>query len=1443
MCWMMNAAAVFTSWLVWTTLSATILVGLIFLVRWTAGSWLTPKWRYGLWLLLLLKLLIPWNPESVISVFNLTPGSVRKTLSIAENPESFPTYDKPVSFAPERGEMPLVVVPDQSSERRVTASHTPLSNSPVPSFDENIARSPSSPSLSAAGRRRKWDWRAVVALTWLAGFLILGCKSIISSLLAAKRLVGLESTSDPELNEILDQARKLVGIERTVRIVETDMVRSPALAGLFHPVVLIPTGMLDHFSREEMTRMLVHELCHLKRRDLWTGALVGLATRIHWFNPFVHVGFRQMILDREIACDELAVAKLKNDDPRSYGGTLLKMLERLQKPEKEIKPVNLGSVSVLERSGHISQRIRTLAAEVKFVKLRVALSVAVLLTLAGATLTSARTRNATVDGEGETRASYVALAKKSTPPETETTPSQSREIDVENGLDANGRKTNKEARKIENEHEFVKFKVIDKDTGKPVGGQLGVILYEIPRQVTKGKRGNMPKRGEATTEDKAGEVYPMTIGGFKCVKRVSTEKVKFYRVDEDDGAYFIPKRDLENIKSVSIDRVKSYCLDEKRPISVSDLDNMVVKLEKGATLGGTVIDEKEKPAVNAVVSLSLEVKRSPSLSYMDNVSGTVGVNGIYDLYEGLRPGRWNLSIRKGKDAYHCGDLVVDGRKPIRLNIKLSKRSGMLTGRFITEDGTGVKGEILLLSASKPVVGEDVVALKSKRYSDFVNGCSYAFATDDDGSFKIKDVPPGKFNLKFMGNGYAAYHQKGIPITVKRPIVNLGDITLPDAGQIRGTIKDQFGNPVANHQIYFKPQDTPFGWEGIYYNNFKTDENGQFHIKGLTEKFYLIQTRLPRLYNHMKKKKSEDKYLNASKVVLVNSENVEFTLRPARYKSLMGRVLNAKTNKPVASAKVKVIYANDIRFKYGRPSKTEIVADKDGRFTVPLKENASESYAFFKISAPGYIDLTSPSFTIKDSSTEERTFRMNEGGEVSGKVVDVKGSPVCNAFLQGIEAGDYSSTKHCTSADDGRFKFEGVPPGSFEIKIDYPEAKTVTIDVGETGKKDVVIVLGEDTGIKGRVLWENGKPVVKGNVQISPYPYVMTDSNGKFILKGVAKRNHYWISVSIGFPPRDLSCMSSSVASMETIFTKVFKLSKKEISGGDLILTIPESKRDATFKMVFLPEMKSRPLQYASMDANCPKGIHVSSVDRKMVNNAFAFSNLYPGKYGFSANILNNLSFQQNLNIHEGENESSVKCFGEISGFCVDTDGKRLEEAKIYLKGRGESLQGTSYQLSGSIPLVGNGEILLSSIPAGDYQIRIVPPDAAPVALAFTITDQQPKVTLGEIIIDKGIAVKGRALTEDGRPVPGAEVCVIAGAPFDGNEDFNHIRMASGRNTMTDKEGRFSINNVSKGENTLWIAKREGVNPLSSSFEYGPYAKHVKSTKEDLGDFVLSKQGR
>jgi Zn-dependent protease with chaperone function len=141
----------------------------------------------------------------------------------------------------------------------------------------------------------------------------------------------------------------------TIPVRLTDAAMSPAVCGLFRPVILLPRKLVGKLSREQLGTVLLHELIHLHRRDLWVNCVQTLLQIAAWWHPLLWLANARIRRVREEAVDE-AVACALRDDADAYPATLLEVAKlTFTRPL-----MTLGLVGILESKHALKQRIRRL---------------------------------------------------------------------------------------------------------------------------------------------------------------------------------------------------------------------------------------------------------------------------------------------------------------------------------------------------------------------------------------------------------------------------------------------------------------------------------------------------------------------------------------------------------------------------------------------------------------------------------------------------------------------------------------------------------------------------------------------------------------------------------------------------------------------------------------------------------------------------------------------------------------------------------------------------------------------------------------------------------------------------------------------------------------------------------------------------------------------------
>jgi len=366
-------------WVLRTSAQASVLICLILVVQAVLRRKLAPKWHYALWFLLIARLAMPWAPESGFSLFNLF--SFRQQSSATFLLDEIPT-------APAAA--PDVVV-------RVSES-------------QDYALAP------ATVTRRAWNWQRLrrvvlysgtVPMIWLIGALALAAYGLAESFLLSLKVRREPLLTDKRVLDLLEKCRREMGVRASPIIVQSPRVDSPSLFGLIRPRLMLPQGMVETLDSDHLRYVFLHELAHLKRRDLAVNWLTTLLQAVHWFNPLIWYAFYRVRADREVACDAHTLSRTNPGESKQYGQTIVHLLERFSQPRR--LPTAVG---ILEDKSQLKRRITMIAQFKKYPYRWSALAVALLAVLGCVALTDARKpSDETVESPASSATSAEELAE------------------------------------------------------------------------------------------------------------------------------------------------------------------------------------------------------------------------------------------------------------------------------------------------------------------------------------------------------------------------------------------------------------------------------------------------------------------------------------------------------------------------------------------------------------------------------------------------------------------------------------------------------------------------------------------------------------------------------------------------------------------------------------------------------------------------------------------------------------------------------------------------------------------------------------------------------------------------------------------------------------------------------------------------------------------------
>lgn len=157
---------------------------------------------------------------------------------------------------------------------------------------------------------------------WLAGVGVAGVLAVRGRLAARVAVRGLPAPA--WMQRTAAACAQRLGLRRCPALVIAPAVPGACVHGMLRPVIALPPGV----ARDELEPQLLHELAHVRRRDLWCDAALRALCVVFWFHPAAWLARSRLAQLRELCCDEAAVAAL---GPRAgaYRTTLLRAAARL----------------------------------------------------------------------------------------------------------------------------------------------------------------------------------------------------------------------------------------------------------------------------------------------------------------------------------------------------------------------------------------------------------------------------------------------------------------------------------------------------------------------------------------------------------------------------------------------------------------------------------------------------------------------------------------------------------------------------------------------------------------------------------------------------------------------------------------------------------------------------------------------------------------------------------------------------------------------------------------------------------------------------------------------------------------------------------------------------------------------------------------------------------
>ncbi len=301
--------------------SGSLLILALFLGKRFLKDKISRQWQYYIWLIVILRLLLPFGPEVNLlgKTYQAVDQAITQAAPLSQQQPTF--YASGNISAPADNQEPNS---KNNLSADLTAAH-PLQEIGVLLFNH-------------------------IWLIWLLVALGMLIRKITSYQGFTRYIhAGLVPVSDIELLDQLSIVTEQTGIKKPIELCLNPLISSPLLIGFFHPCIVLPSVDIP---KNDFQYIILHELTHYKRRDMFYKWLMQITLCLHWFNPLVHLMNREITKACEFSCDEAVLTKMGQENAQEYGKTLLDAMVAVGKYKE-----NLGAVTLSENKQLLKERL------------------------------------------------------------------------------------------------------------------------------------------------------------------------------------------------------------------------------------------------------------------------------------------------------------------------------------------------------------------------------------------------------------------------------------------------------------------------------------------------------------------------------------------------------------------------------------------------------------------------------------------------------------------------------------------------------------------------------------------------------------------------------------------------------------------------------------------------------------------------------------------------------------------------------------------------------------------------------------------------------------------------------------------------------------------------------------------------------------------------------
>ena len=304
----------------WIVSSSVLILAVVVLRRVLRGR-ISPRLQYAVWLIVLLRLLVPLNIGSAkVSVQNVVHEADTR---ISEQVVTYVNYELPDISISE----PDPALPEAEREAQ---------------YEQNAAEYEAQIEAAKAETGTPVTLSDILQYVWYGGMAAMALWFLGTDLVFRARL---------------RKGRERLEYDFALPVYVTDAVETPCLFG--RAIYVTREAAADALT---LRHSVEHELTHHRHGDHVWAILRCICLVLHWYNPLVWLAAMLSRRDAELACDEATIKRLGEDERAAYGRTLIGIsCEKRATLLRTATTMNCGKAGLKERILLIAKRPKTLA--------------------------------------------------------------------------------------------------------------------------------------------------------------------------------------------------------------------------------------------------------------------------------------------------------------------------------------------------------------------------------------------------------------------------------------------------------------------------------------------------------------------------------------------------------------------------------------------------------------------------------------------------------------------------------------------------------------------------------------------------------------------------------------------------------------------------------------------------------------------------------------------------------------------------------------------------------------------------------------------------------------------------------------------------------------------------------------------------------------------------